>query len=103
MYQGHWMTIDQIKAIKKRKVEEQNEKMDVNKMKKEELEAGIIRSYMPDPLSEAELSEAVETIVRETGARSRQQMGLVMKEVMNRYRGRVDGKTVQGLVLKKLG
>lgn len=69
---------------------------------KEEQEADIIRSYMPEPLSEEELSGAVEIIIRETGARSKQQMGQVMKEVMNRYRGRVDGKTVQALVLKKL-
>ena len=53
-------------------------------------------------LSEDELSEAIDQVISEFGATTAKDFGRVMKEVMNRNRGRVDGKQVQELVRAKL-
>ena len=68
----------------------------------EEAEAVLLSTYLPATLSEAELEAAVDAAIAETGAETKGQMGLVMKEVMARHRGRVDGKAVQQMVLSKL-
>jgi len=69
---------------------------------KEESEAEILRAYLPDKLSPEDLEKAIDEVIAETGATSKREMGQVMKEIMSRYRGRVDGKEVQGLVASKL-
>ncbi|HHM23521.1 MAG TPA: GatB/YqeY domain-containing protein [Bacteroidetes bacterium] len=69
---------------------------------KEAREIEIIQSYMPKPLSDEELEEVVAKTIAEVGATSPRDMGKVMKEIMSRYRGRVDGKKVQNLVREKL-
>ncbi len=68
----------------------------------EEAEAEMLRAYLPDKLSPEELEKVVDEVIAETGATSKREMGQVMKEIMARYRGRVDGKEVQGLVASKL-
>ena len=68
----------------------------------EEAEAEMLRAYLPDKLNPEELEKAIDEIIAETGATSKREMGQVMKEIMARYRGRVDGKEVQGLVASKL-
>ncbi len=69
----------------------------------EEAEAEILTAYLPAALPEDELAGAIDEIVAETGAQTMKDMGRVMKEVMARYRGRVDGKVVQQKVREKLG
>jgi uncharacterized protein len=64
----------------------------------EEAEAEIITAYLPAELSEEELTEIVERVVRETGASSAKDMGNVMKQVMAAVGARADGKRVSGLV-----
>src|SRR4051795_13726123 len=49
---------------------------------KEEREAGMITSYLPAELSDAELDHAVAEAVRETGAAEARDMGKVMTRVM---------------------
>ena len=49
-----------------------------------------------------ELSNAADQVISELDATSAKEFGIVMKEVMNRFLGRVDGKQVQELVRKKL-
>lgn len=73
---------------------------DLAEKEKQELE--IIQSYLPQALSEEELNKAVDEVIVESGAVSGKDFGRVMKEVMNRYRGQVDGKQVQELVRNKL-
>jgi uncharacterized protein YqeY len=68
----------------------------------EEAEAEILAAYLPAALPEEELAAAIDEIIAETGAKTMKDMGRVMKEVMARYRGRVDGKLVQQKVREKL-
>jgi uncharacterized protein YqeY len=69
---------------------------------KEEAEAEILRAYLPSMLTEEELERAIDEVIAETGASGRKDIGTVMKAIMARHRGRVDGKEVQGIVASKL-
>ncbi len=70
---------------------------------KERQEISIIETYLPKALSADELAQAVDAVIRETGATSAKDMGLVMKAVMARLAGQsVDGKSVSDLVRSKL-
>jgi len=70
---------------------------------KERQEISIIETYLPKALSQEELAQAVDTVIRETGASSAKDMGAVMKAVMARLAGQsVDGKQVSDLVRSKL-
>ena len=70
---------------------------------KERQEISIIETYLPQALSAEELTQAVDAVIRETGATSAKEMGLVMKAVMARLAGQsVDGKSVSDLVRSKL-
>jgi uncharacterized protein YqeY len=69
---------------------------------KEEAEAVILRSYLPKELSPEELETVVDEVIAEVGATSKRDIGSVMKTIMSRYTGRVDGRAVQALVASKL-
>jgi uncharacterized protein len=70
---------------------------------KERQEISIIETYLPKALSAEELAQAVDAVIRETGATSAKDMGLVMKAVMARLAGQsLDGKSVSDLVRSKL-
>ncbi len=68
----------------------------------EEQEADIIASYMPEQLSDQDLSAIVGDAVAESGASSPQEMGKVMGLVMPKVKGRADGKRVSAAVREKL-
>ncbi|WP_261805629.1 GatB/YqeY domain-containing protein [Lapidilactobacillus luobeiensis] len=61
-------------------------------------EIAIVQTYLPAPLSDAELGEAVSAAINETGATSMKDMGAVMKALMPKVKGRADGGKVNQLV-----
>ena len=69
----------------------------------EESEAELIEGYLPEQLSDKELSELVTAAVEETGASEAKDMGGVMKSLMPKVGGRADGKRVSQAVREKLG
>jgi uncharacterized protein YqeY len=69
----------------------------------EEAEAKMIEDYLPEQLSEEELSELVAGAVEESGASEPKDMGGVMKVLMPKVAGRADGKRVSQAVREKLG
>ena len=71
-------------------------------MEKEAKEIEIVQLYLPKALSSDELAASVDQVIFEFGASSAKDFGRVMKEVMSRNRGRVDGKQVQEIVRAKL-
>lgn len=71
-------------------------------VEREKAELALIRSFMPEQLSEDELSSLIDEAVAEVGALGPRDMGKVMKAVSPRVRGRADGKAVSDLVRKKL-
>jgi uncharacterized protein YqeY len=68
----------------------------------EEREAALIASYMPEQVSDEELSAIVGDAVAESGASSSKEMGKVMALVMPQVKGRADGKRVSDAVKEKL-
>jgi uncharacterized protein YqeY len=69
----------------------------------EESEARLIEAYLPTELGDEELQAIVSSAVAETGASGPRDMGQVMKLVMSRTEGRVDGRRASGAVRQALG
>jgi uncharacterized protein len=68
----------------------------------ESAEAEIVRSYLPQPLSPAELEQIVETAMNDTGATSMRDMGNVMGRAMELSEGRAEGRQLSALVRNRL-
>lgn len=68
----------------------------------EAAEAEVVRTYLPEPLSEEELREVVERAVGETGASGMRDMGAVMGRAMELSEGRADGRRLSAFVREKL-
>ena len=69
---------------------------------KEEAEIAILSEFLPQPLTEAEITALVAEGVAATGANSARDLGKVMGWLAPKTRGRADGKVVSGLVAKAL-
>jgi uncharacterized protein len=65
---------------------------------KEAAEAELISRYLPAEMTDEQLDEIVAEALAETGASSPADMGRVMKVVMDRAGGLVDGKRASGAV-----
>ena len=65
-------------------------------------EIEVIQRYMPQPLTEAELTQVVEETIQEVGASSKADMGKVMSALMPKVKGRADGKQVNAAVQRLL-
>ena len=53
-------------------------------------------------MSDSELEETIAAIARDKGFTSAKDVGLLMKELMARHRGRADGKRAQEIARKLL-
>jgi len=69
---------------------------------KEISEAEIISIYLPKQLSDEELAEAIEIIIKSIGASSMAEMGKVMGIAGKELSGKADGKRIAELVKKSL-
>ena len=69
----------------------------------ERYEEGLLASYMPEELGDAELEELVAEAIAATDAVTPRDMGKVMGWLKPKVAGRADGKTLSGMVREKLG
>ena len=69
---------------------------------KEKEELSILNAYLPQAMSSDELAKVVRETIAETGARSKAQMGGVMKALQAKVAGRADGKTLSQEVSRQL-
>ena len=65
-------------------------------------EAAVIEQFLPQQLSEAEVSVMVDKAIEATGASAMADMGKVMGVVSKEVSGRADGKTISTLVKARL-
>ena len=72
-------------------------------IKKEQLELDIIESYLPEKLSEEEVSLLIDEAISETGANSVKDMGKVIGLLKGKLQGQADMGEVSGLIRGKLG
>ena len=70
---------------------------------REAAEAEVIRSFLPEPLSDEDLDALIDAAIAETGATSMREMGAVMGIVMPAVKGRAEGSAVSARVKERLG
>jgi len=71
-------------------------------VEKETKEIEIMKSFLPLPLSREEVLKVIDATIEETKASSLKDLGKVMKTVMPKLGGKVDGALVNQLVKERL-
>ena len=71
-------------------------------VEKEEKELTILKEFMPSQLSEEEITREIEEAILSLQVQSQKEMGKVIKFVLEKFPGRIDGKVLSGMVLKRL-
>jgi len=72
---------------------------------REEAELGVLIGYLPEPLTDDEVSAIIDQAIADAAASGKTgmaAMGPVMQQVTAATRGRADGKTVSGIVRQRL-
>jgi uncharacterized protein YqeY len=69
---------------------------------KERAEIDVVQRYLPKQRSEAETRALVQGLAGELGLSSKKDLGTLMKAVMARHKGEVDGKIVQRIAAEIL-
>jgi len=85
-------SIEQFKAAGRDDLEQQ-----------ETFELGVIQSYLPAPLSDAEIEALIAQAVQSTGASSVREMGAVMAQLRPQLQGRADMSLVSARIKSALG
>jgi uncharacterized protein YqeY len=75
-------------------------RMDLVDKEKKEIE--IMKSFLPQPLSQEEILKIIDQSIQETQASSPKDIGKVMKSVMPKIGGKADGKLINQLVKERL-
>ncbi|MGJ8667266.1 MAG: GatB/YqeY domain-containing protein [Patiriisocius sp.] len=65
-------------------------------------EAAVIEKFLPEQLSEEEVTKLVDEAIAQSGANSMADMGKVMGIVNGKAAGRADGKTISTIVKARL-
>ena len=96
-------------AILQKLVKQRKESADIylnqdrNELAEDELfQVGIIQKYLPEQLSEEELTTIIEGIMKDTGASSMKDMGKVMGMASKKLAGKAESKLIAQIVKQKL-
>jgi uncharacterized protein YqeY len=68
----------------------------------EEAQLAILEAYLPSLLSREEIAAEARQAITETGATGMGQVGLVMRQLMSKLKGRADGRVVNQVVRELL-
>lgn len=71
-------------------------------VEQETQELAILEEYLPKQLSDAEIGQIIDDLIRQVGATSARDLGKVMGPAMQQLKGKADGKKVQDMVKAKL-
>ena len=101
---------DEVKLLLQTMIKQRKESADIYEkagrlelLESEKKEIDIISCFLPKQMSNIEISEAVEKIIKETNASSIKDMGNLMSILKNEYAGRCDFSLVAKIVREKLG
>lgn len=75
-------------------------RMDLVEKEKKEME--ILKSFLPQPISQEEILKIIDQSIEEAQASSLKDLGKVMKSVMPKLAGKADGKLINQLVKERL-
>lgn len=97
-------------AILKKLVKQRNESAEIYREKnrielaeEEEFQAEVISKYLPEQMSEEEITVVIKEIIAQTGASTMKDMGKVMGMATKKLAGKADNKVVSGIVKRLLG
>lgn len=103
------LTEDEFFSIVKKSINQHNESIEsfskgnrLDLVEKEEKELAILKTYLPAQVSEEDLVNEIESAIALVGAQNQKDMGKVIKYLLDKFPGRVDGKVVSTMVLKRL-
>ena len=68
----------------------------------EEAQAEVIAQFLPEQLSEEEITAFIQAIIKNTGAEGMKDMGKVMGMASKEMAGKADGKTISTIVKAQL-
>jgi uncharacterized protein YqeY len=71
-------------------------------VEKEKAELAVLKSYLPEELSQPQVEEIVKATIAELGATTKADMGKVMKAVQAKLAGRADNRLVSQVVSANL-
>lgn len=80
---------------------DKGDRPDLSKLEQNEVD--ILKKYLPEQVSEADLRIRIQEVVKELGAQGQGDLGRVMKILVPEFRGRADNKLVKNLVGEYLG
>lgn len=69
---------------------------------KEKKEMEILKTYLPEQMSEEEIRKLVEETIVKAGAKNQKDIGRVMSELMPKVKGKADGSSVSVIVKELL-
>ena len=102
---GYEATDEDVIEVIGREVKKRNEAIELYKKggrqelaDKEQKELEILKSYLPEQMSEDEIRKLVEEAISQTGAKTPQDMGKVMGTLMPKVKGRADASLVSNIV-----
>ena len=106
---GEALTDEETSAILRSFVKRANESIEqftkagrTDLVEKEKEESEIIQNYLPRQLSEDQTKEIVSNAIKEVGATGLGDMGKIMKAIMAKAGGQIDGKLASKLVKEML-
>jgi uncharacterized protein YqeY len=71
-------------------------------VEKETREIEVLKSFLPQSLSQEEIVKMIDESIQETQASSLKDLGKVMKSVMPKLTGKADGKLINQMVKERL-
>jgi len=103
------LTDEEVEAVLRRAVKQRKDSIEqYGKGGRQDLvdaeteELAIIEGYLPKGLTDAEIERELKAVILEKGLSSSKDVGLLMKELMARHKGRVDGKKAQEIARRLL-
>lgn len=106
---GRELSDDEVVGVVGRQVKQRRESVAVyrdaghpDRAAAEEAEAVILGEFLPQQLSEAEVTDLARAAIAETGASGPQDLGRVMGRLAAQTRGRADGRVVSDTVRRLL-
>jgi uncharacterized protein len=101
---------DEVQAVLRREAKKRREAAEAyagagraEQAERERAEEGVIATYLPAQLEDADLAALVADVVTATGAQGMRDMGKVMGAVQSKVAGRAEGGRVAAEVRRQLG
>jgi uncharacterized protein YqeY len=92
-------------AAKKRKdsMKQYEDAGRIDLLEKEKAEFEVLSEYLPEQMTEENLTEAIKALADELGAKTKADFKVLMPKAIQNFKGKADGKLIKDVVEKVLG